>query len=388
VFGPFNAGWDFGRSPLVFVEDLFFNSAHGGPLMTRRQRIVLLIAFVLVLPTVVSAQLPNSTLPTSSSQPGAGSRRGFTLYGDLKVEDSQSDSEVNTMFDVILYTRGNEVFARQRVGNGGRYRFNNVFNGDYYLAVELDNVEVARMSILIPTNAVEHIKQDLEFRWKGGPRPLAGVVAADSYNRSQQNRALYEKGTKEIAKNDLVKATETLRSLVEADPKDYPAWNELGMVYFIQKDLEAAANAYTKAIELKPDYVTALVSLGRVRLAQKNNEAAVTVLETAIKADPKSASANYFLGEAYLAVKKGSLAVNYLNEALKLDPVGMANAHLRLATLYNLAGYKDRAALEYNEFLKKKPDYPDAQKLRDYIKANNPRSNRDADPAPSPSPKP
>ena len=72
-----------------------------------------------------------------------------------------------------------------------------------------------------------------------------------------------------------------------------------------------------------------------------------------MKADPKSATANYFLGEAYLALKKGSKAVGYLNEALKLDPIGMADAHLRLAALYNLAGYKDRAAAEYEQFLTK-----------------------------------
>ena len=67
------------------------------------------------------------------------------------------------------------------------------------------------------------------------------------------------------------------------------------------------------------------------------------------------------------------MAVGYLNEAIKLDPIGMADAHLRLGALYNLAGRKDQAALEYNEFLKKRPDYPDAQKLRDYIIANKPR---------------
>jgi hypothetical protein len=64
----------------------------------------------------------------------------------------------------------------------------------------------------------------------------------------------------------------------------------------------------------------------------------------------------------------------------------MTNAHLRLATVYNLAGRKDLAALEYNEFLKKKPEYPDAQRLREYIRANNPRTKRSADPSPSPEP--
>jgi tetratricopeptide (TPR) repeat protein len=307
--------------------------------------------------------------------PGSGTRRPFTLYGDLKVDESQAgDANTNVMFDVILYTRGNEVFGRQRVGNNGRYRFNNVFNGDYYLAVELDSVEIARMPVLIAANAVEQIRQDLEFRWKAPPRTAGGVVTAgDEYKRSNHNRALYQRAANEINSKNFTQAVATLRSVVEADPKDYPAWTDLGMVYFLQKELEAAENSYTSAVQAKPDHLAALVSLGRVRLARKNNEGAIEPLETALKADPKSATANYFLGEAYLALKKGSKAVVYLNEALKIDPVGMADAHLRLGALYNVAGYKDRAAAEYEQFLLKKPDYPERKKLMDYIEANKPK---------------
>jgi tetratricopeptide (TPR) repeat protein len=333
--------------------------------------LLLIIGLVLIANSVTFAQ------GTTLSQPGAGTRRNFTLFGDLKVDESQAgDTNTNVMFDVILYTRGNEVFQRQRVSNGGRYRFNNVFNGDYYLAVELDSSEIARLPILISANAVEHIRQDLEFRWKPviSTKNPPGVVAADAYHRTNQNRALYVKATQEIESKNFTAAIATLRSLVESDPKDYPAWSDLGMVYFLQKDLEAAENSYTSAINAKADHVPALLNLGRVRLARKNNEGAIEPLEAALKADPKSAKANYFLGEAYLALKKGSKAVVYLNEALKLDPVGMADAHLRLASLYNLAGYKDRAAAEYEQFLQKKPDYPERKKLVDYIEANKPKA--------------
>jgi tetratricopeptide (TPR) repeat protein len=340
--------------------------------MTCRKHIaslLLVIGVMLVLEGVTFAQAQNSSMP------GAGTRRAFTLFGDLKVDESQAgNANTNVIFDVILYTRGSEVFQRQRVGNNGRYRFNNVFNGDYYLAVELDSVELARMPVLISENAVEQIRQDLEFRWKGSTRPAAGVVSvADDYKRSSKNVALYQRAAHEIDSKNFTQAIATLRSLVEADPKDYPAWTDLGMVYFIQKDLESAESSYTSAIQAKPDHVAALVSLGRVRLARKNNEGAVEPLEAALKADAKSANANYFLGETYLALKKGSKAVVYLNEALKLDPVGMADAHLRLAALYNLAGYKDRAAAEYEQFLQKKPDYPEKKKLMDYIEANKPK---------------
>ena len=65
--------------------------------------------------------------------------------------------------------------------------------------------------------------------------------------------------------------------------------------------------------------------------------------------------------------------MDYFYGALKLDPVGMANAHLRLAALYNAAGIKDKAVVEYQEFLKKKPDYPDKKKLEQYIAQNKKR---------------
>jgi Flp pilus assembly protein TadD len=354
--------------------------------MTRRQRTILHIGLALVLHTIVFAHLP-----TSSSQ-GGDTRRGFTLFGDLKADESEStsDAPAHGIFDVILYTRGNELFGKQRVGNGGRYRFDNVFTGDYYLVVEFDKLEVARMPVLIPSNAVGHIRQDLEFSWKAPARMGTGVIsAADSYNRTGKNRELYERGMKAIKNNNFPKATEALRKLVEADPKDFPAWAELGMVYFLQRDLGAAEHSYIKATQLKPDHVSSLVTLGRVRLARGNNEGAVAALEAAVKADPNSPAANYFMGEAYLAIRKGSLAITYLNEALKIDPIGRAEAHLRLGALYNRGGRKDLAVIEYNEFLKKKPHHPEAQRLKDYIIANRPaRTTASPEPSPSPSPNP
>lgn len=117
------------------------------------------------------------------------------------------------------------------------------------------------------------------------------------------------------------------------------------------------------------------MNLGRVRVLRKNFEGAIEPLTKAVEIQPTSAAANYYLGESYLQIKKGSKAVGYLNQAIKLDPVGRADAHLRLATLYNAAGLKDRAALEYEEFLKKKPNFPDRKKLEDYIAANKKKAN-------------
>jgi tetratricopeptide (TPR) repeat protein len=100
---------------------------------------------------------------------------------------------------------------------------------------------------------------------------------------------------------------------------------------------------------------------------QKKFDAAIEPLTEAVKSLPASADANYLLGEAYLQIKKGSKAVPYLTEAAKL---GKTDAHLRLALLYNGAGMKDKAAVEYEQFLKKNPDYKDRKALEQYISEN------------------
>jgi len=302
------------------------------------------------------------------------SKRGFNLSGDVRVDESQAVEQTPLVLDVMLYTKGDQLVGRQRISPGGRYRFMDLFDGDYNIVVEVENKEVARVSLFIAQTSPVDLKQDITLEWRStGYRSSSGsgvVSAADLYNRSSSNKSLYQKANREIDGKNYSAAMSTLLGLVAADPGDFPAWSDLGMLYFIQKDYEAAENSYASALKAKPDYFRALLSQGRVQLARKNYPRAIETLEAALKVERKSASANFFLGEAYLQVKKGSKAVGYLNEALTLDPVGMADAHLRLAALYNGAGMKDKAALEYEQFLKTKPDYPERKKLEEYISAN------------------
>jgi tetratricopeptide (TPR) repeat protein len=205
-----------------------------------------------------------------------------------------------------------------------------------------------------------------------GKKPdKVGVVSVkNTYARGAANTALFEKAGVSIKKNDYDQAVSFLRQILNTDPKDFEAWTELGTALLSQNKTDDAERAYLGALAEHPNYMLALVNLGKLRLIQKQYEKAVETLDQAVKVQPKSATANYYLGEAYLQIKKGSKAVVYLREALNLDPIGKADAHLRLAALYNAAGLKDKAAAEYEDFLKKKPDYPAKKKLEQYITQN------------------
>ena len=297
---------------------------------------------------------------------------GHTLFGDVRVDENQTSGLKPLFLQVLLYSEDGRLLTRQTISSNGRYRFLDLRDGRYELAVEIENVEVARVRVIVSAPFKTDFRQDLEFQWrdKSASARAEVVSAADLYNRSTANADLFRKAAEASEKKKFAEAIRLLRQIVETDPKDFPAWTELGTMYFILKNFEQAENAFKEALQRNTDYAVALISLGRIRIVRKNFDGAIEVLSHAVRVQPASAQANYFLGEAYLQAKLGSKAVPYLKEAIKLDPAGMADAHLRLAALYNARGMRDKAAAEYDAFLKQRPDFVDRKRLEEYIAAN------------------
>lgn len=330
------------------------------------KRIIWLFALSLMICGTVFTQPQDR-----KSQLGMGGG-SYILFGDLQVDEGNKSESKPLLYEVLLTNSGGLPAGRQYVSAGGRYQFTNLASGIYELVVLLDHVEIARTRVeILAGPAQERVRQDLSLAWKGAaPAKAASVSAADFYQRSDSNEKLFVSAKEATDQKRYDDAITTLRQLVTADPHDFQAWAELGTVYLFKQNYEESETAYVKSITERPQFFLGQMNLGRLRVIRKNFEGAIDPLTAAVTIKPTSADANYYLGESYLQIKKGSKAVGYLNEAIKLDPVGRADAHLRLATLYNAVGMKDKAALEYEEFLKKKPDYPDRKKLQDYISAN------------------
>jgi Tfp pilus assembly protein PilF len=295
-----------------------------------------------------------------------------TLYGDLTVDETNANGLKPLTFDVILYSESGVLVARQPTPNNGRFRFNNLSVGVYQLVIEVENTEVARLSVDLRSPMLRDVRRDVSLEWRlpGGSTKPGVIPVNDSYDRAAATRKLFQSALKAKERKQYAKASELLRQIIQTDARDFQAWFELANIHFLIKKIEEAENEYLRAIDAHPGFFPALLNLGRLELFQKRYDVAIEVLRQAVKAGPGVADATYFLGEAYLQNKRGSFAVLYFKEALRLDPRGMAEVHLRLALLYDRAGMKDKAALEYEEFLKKKPDYPDRKKLEQYISAN------------------
>ena len=311
------------------------------------------------------------------ARPGAA-QGASVLFGDVRIDESKVTGPKPETYHIVLYATNGHVVARQTVTNNGRYRFLDVPNGEYDLVVEVENSEVSRTRFVLNETRRTDVRRDISLEWRatvpGSNQPKTHTVSvADSYTRSAANQARFDDAEQAVKKKDYEQAVSLLRQIVSEDPKDFVAWTELGTVRFKQEKLAEAEKSYSQALSQRPTFAIALLNLGRVRIAQKQFDAAIDVLTRAVEAEPRSADAHLLLGEAYLQSKKGSKAVLHFTEALKLDPVGMADAHLRMAALYHAAGMKDKAAAEYEEFLSKRPDYPEKKKLQQYIEENKKR---------------
>ena len=299
-----------------------------------------------------------------------------SLYGDFKIEDRTGGGQKPQGFNIVLFSvRGREI-GRQSVSANGRYFFSNVPNGEYYIGVEMAGAEVTRIQVRLASMARSEIRRDIELEWRDNSFKATNtevVTAKDGYQRSPANQKIFDKAQEAISKKDHKQALSLLGQITGADAKDFPAWVSLGTIQFIEQQPADAEKSFRNALAAKADLNMATIGLGKARMAQKNFDGAIETFTKAVETDPNNAEANLLLGESYLQIKKGSKAVGYLNEAVRLDPMGMAEAHLRLGTLYRGAGLKEKAVAEFEQYLAKRPDYPDKEKLQQYINENKPK---------------
>jgi tetratricopeptide (TPR) repeat protein len=297
---------------------------------------------------------------------------GQTLFGDVRIT-TEDNTLVPEEVTLILRRAPDGEVGRQTISSRGRYRFTNLIPGDYEIVVEANGKEIGRIQQITIRNMLSNSPQgnqyDLDFRWQpDAVHTTGGVIsAADVYDRPAATRATFQKAEEAVGKKKYDEAIGFLKQVVETDKNDFQAWTALGSIYFAEQRLDDSEKAYRTAIEIHPTSPRAYLNLGRALSSQKKFEEAVEPLTKAVELQPTSGDANYLLGECYLQLRKGSKAIPYLNDAANN---GRPDAHLRLGWLYNAAGMKDKAAIEYEEYLKKNPNYPDKNKLKEYIATN------------------
>jgi len=114
---------------------------------------------------------------------------------------------------------------------------------------------------------------------------------------------------------------QTLKEIVKKDPKNLPAWVELGNLYFDTDQPKEAIEAYSQYLAVKPDNPDVRTDMGIMYRKLGQFDRAIEEFKKAAQSDPKHTNSRYNIGLVLLHDKqdiKG--AIKAWEEYLKVDP--------------------------------------------------------------------
>jgi len=123
---------------------------------------------------------------------------------------------------------------------------------------------------------------------------------------------------------DSIEATsqiQTLKEIVKKDPKNLPAWVELGNLYFDTDQPKEAIEAYSQYLAIKPNNADVRTDMGIMYRKLGQFDKAIEEFRKAAQSDPKHINSRYNIGLVLLHDKqdiKG--AVKAWEDYLKVDP--------------------------------------------------------------------
>jgi cytochrome c-type biogenesis protein CcmH/NrfG len=114
---------------------------------------------------------------------------------------------------------------------------------------------------------------------------------------------------------------QTLKDILQKDPKNLSAWVELGNTYFDTNQPQESIDAYSKYLAMKPDNPDVRTDMGIMYRKLGDYDRAIKEFRTSAQNDPKHVNSRYNTGLVLLHDKqdiKG--AIKAWEEYLKVDP--------------------------------------------------------------------
>jgi tetratricopeptide (TPR) repeat protein len=176
---------------------------------------------------------------------------------------------------------------------------------------------------------------------------LEKAVELDAKNKD----AWYYLGRAYYTKFRLIEARKAFLAVLNLDPRDAKAENNLGLIFESTAEPAAAIEAYRRAItwqeqSLRPSEQP-YVNLGNLLMQQGRAAEAIGPLRTAVDLAPGNALCRLMLGVADLRSGKMQDAQRELEKATELEPDN-AVAHYQLGRLYKEIHAPERAKAEFD----------------------------------------
>jgi protein O-GlcNAc transferase len=167
---------------------------------------------------------------------------------------------------------------------------------------------------------------------------------------------LFKQGETAESVGDNSQAETIWRKVLQVEPNNGKAYNNLGNALRRQGKLPEALAAHQKALQLNPNDAEAYVGIGNVLNAQGKQQEALACYKKALQLNPKLATAYNSLGIALRGQKKLDEAVAAYQKAIELDPK-YAYAYYNLGNVLSDQKKLDEAVAAYQKAIQLNPKF-------------------------------
>ncbi|HJS23669.1 MAG TPA: tetratricopeptide repeat protein [Pyrinomonadaceae bacterium] len=300
------------------------------------------LVFILVVPSVF-AQRERDTYTNNSLT--------FEVSGEVRLADS-GESATNVQVRLERFSGGliDQIVTDSR----GRFRFPNLQRGYYKVIINAHGFKPvqqdADLQVVFRTFLVIELVADSTKNASGLP-PLTDVIDA---RVPAAARADFDNGRAALKDKNYKDGIAFLEKATLAYSNFFEAQLLLGIAFMDLKEWEKAEKTLQRAVEIKPDNATAMIYLGEVYWRQKRNTDAEQTLREGLKLDQKSWHGHFTLGRLYWDMGEVAKAGGPIGMTLQLKPE-LAEAHLLAGNILLRVNQRERALVEYREYLRLAP---------------------------------
>ena len=304
-----------------------------------------------LLPLAVFLFVVSSVCAQRERDTYTGNSLTFEVSGEVRLAGS---GEAAHGVPVRLERFSGGIVDQIVTDSRGRFRFPSLQRGYYKISINAPGFKPAQqdvdLQVVFRTFLVFELIDDSMKNASGLPL-LTDVIDARVPAAARQD---YDNGRAALQKQNYKEGIAYLEKAALGYSNFFEAQLLLGMAFIDVKEWEKAEKALLRAGEIRPQNATAMIYLGEVYWREKRNADAEQMLRDGLKLDQKSWHGHYTLGRLYWDMGEVVKAGGPIGMTLQLKPE-LAEAHLLAGNILLRVNQRERALVEYREYLRLAP---------------------------------
>lgn len=304
-----------------------------------------------LLPIVVLLLMASSIYAQRERDTYTNNSNTFEVSGEVRLADTGALPQ-NVQVRLERFSGGliDQIVTDSR----GRFRFPNLPRGYYKVIINAPGYRPAQqdadLQVLFRIYLVFELVNDSAKGATGLPL-LSDVVDARIPAAARED---FNNGRAALAKKNYKEGIALLEKATLGYSNFFDAQLLLGIAHMDLKEWDQAERSFQRANEIKPQNAPAMIYLGEVYWRQKRYTDAEQTLREGLKLDQKSWHGQFTLGRLYWDMGEVAKAGGPIGMTLQLKP-DLAEAHLLAGNILLRVNQRERALLEYREYLRLAP---------------------------------